>query len=442
MFKDKLKENRTKLGLSQEDLAIKIFVSRSAVAKWEQGRGIPEEDTLAKLSVLFHIPTDELLNQEDMKEEIKANEQDLAKNKKKLIISASVAGISVVALVITLLCGAFVYNPSGEEAVDNLNITAVEKKEERVTALTLSNGTRLNYSQWRDAKFKDEMGYDIAGVSDLHLREGDNVEISYLADRNLFGQKRVGSLGLSEIRLNSHTYDGENQTLNGVGFSFASAKSAAYQNFSTTSDTCAYCRFYEINPTLEFPVIDMTYANCLSAHAVTNGFHTTVDVAVAFDPEILATTTVETYFNDYANEWSPYYYDMAHGEKMGTSRVSALILGSMSDTFAGAIPTTYYSFGYQYITYNVSVEAKNNPSSYQIKSYDASDALLKTTVVTPSTDLTGLSLPGSRAYSIVEEYQNGGLVNSSAKLSKGGTTHLYFSKASGLYDSKSSLVTL
>jgi hypothetical protein len=103
------------------------------------------------------------------------------------------------------------------------------------------------------------------------------------------------------------------------------------------------------------------------------------------------------------------------GKGWGPREFPHLILGSMSDTFAGAIPTTYYSFGYQYITYNVSVEAKNNPSSYQIKSYDASDALLKTTVVTPSTDLTTLSLPGSRAYSIVEEYQNGGLVNSSSQ---------------------------
>jgi transcriptional regulator with XRE-family HTH domain len=201
MFKDKLKENRTRLGLSQEDLAIKIFVSRSAVAKWEQGRGIPEEDTLAKLSVLFNVPSGELLSQEDMKEEIKANDQDLAKNKRKVIISASVAGASVLALVITLLCGAFVYHPSGEETVETVNVTSVEKKDERVTALSFSNGTRLNYSQWREAEFHDEVGSAKEAISELHLRQGDSVELSYLADRNLFGQKRVGSLGVSEIQL-------------------------------------------------------------------------------------------------------------------------------------------------------------------------------------------------------------------------------------------------
>ena len=70
MFKDKLKDNRLRLGLSQEDLAQKIFVSRSAVAKWEQGRGIPEDDSLERLSELFGIPSDVLLSKEDMKQEV------------------------------------------------------------------------------------------------------------------------------------------------------------------------------------------------------------------------------------------------------------------------------------------------------------------------------------------------------------------------------------
>lgn len=50
MFKDKLKENRLKSGLSQEELAQKVFVSRSAIAKWEQGRGLPEDESLDRLA--------------------------------------------------------------------------------------------------------------------------------------------------------------------------------------------------------------------------------------------------------------------------------------------------------------------------------------------------------------------------------------------------------
>ena len=53
MFKDKLKELREKEGLSQQELADKLFVSRSAVAKWENGNGIPSDvnlDAICELS--------------------------------------------------------------------------------------------------------------------------------------------------------------------------------------------------------------------------------------------------------------------------------------------------------------------------------------------------------------------------------------------------------
>lgn len=61
MFKDKLKELRKHRNLTQEELAKELFVTRSAVAKWEQGRGLPEEETLHRLCVLFQITENELM---------------------------------------------------------------------------------------------------------------------------------------------------------------------------------------------------------------------------------------------------------------------------------------------------------------------------------------------------------------------------------------------
>ena len=46
MLSKKLKEFRQQNGLTQKDLAARLFVSRSAVAKWEQGKGIPSKDDL------------------------------------------------------------------------------------------------------------------------------------------------------------------------------------------------------------------------------------------------------------------------------------------------------------------------------------------------------------------------------------------------------------
>ena len=65
MFKDKLKELRKHRNLTQEELAKELFVTRSAVAKWEQGRGLPEEETLHRLCVLFQITENELMAKDE-----------------------------------------------------------------------------------------------------------------------------------------------------------------------------------------------------------------------------------------------------------------------------------------------------------------------------------------------------------------------------------------
>lgn len=57
----KIKQLRSKKGLSQEKLAEKLNVSRSAVAKWEADGGIPEIDNLLQLSLAFGISIDELV---------------------------------------------------------------------------------------------------------------------------------------------------------------------------------------------------------------------------------------------------------------------------------------------------------------------------------------------------------------------------------------------
>ena len=46
--KDMIRELRTKKGLSQDELAEKVFVSRQAVSRWENGETVPNTDTLKK----------------------------------------------------------------------------------------------------------------------------------------------------------------------------------------------------------------------------------------------------------------------------------------------------------------------------------------------------------------------------------------------------------
>ena len=71
MLKDKLKDLRTKEGLSQQALAEKLFVSRSAVAKWESGNGIPSDANLEAICKFFDVDEEWLLDREELKDTLR-----------------------------------------------------------------------------------------------------------------------------------------------------------------------------------------------------------------------------------------------------------------------------------------------------------------------------------------------------------------------------------
>ena len=65
-FKDKLKKLRTEAGLSQEALGSAVHISRSAIAKYENGNGKPSVDTLKALAMYFGVSECELKGDEEI----------------------------------------------------------------------------------------------------------------------------------------------------------------------------------------------------------------------------------------------------------------------------------------------------------------------------------------------------------------------------------------
>lgn len=65
-FSEKLQELRKSRGLTQEELAEALYVSRTAVSKWESGRGYPSIDSLKELSAYFSVTIDDLLSGEKL----------------------------------------------------------------------------------------------------------------------------------------------------------------------------------------------------------------------------------------------------------------------------------------------------------------------------------------------------------------------------------------
>ena len=99
-FHEKLQELRKSKGLTQEELAEALFVSRTAISKWESGRGYPSIDSLKEISRFFGVTIDELICPREM---ITAAEDD-----KKELVSKYV---SVICNALDLLTAVLLFLP-------------------------------------------------------------------------------------------------------------------------------------------------------------------------------------------------------------------------------------------------------------------------------------------------------------------------------------------
>lgn len=100
-FNEKLQYFRKKSNLTQEELVEKLFVSRTAISKWESGRGMPSISSLKAISEVFNVSIDELLSSEEI---IEAAEKEKKENMKsfKNIIFGIIDLMSIIFLFIPL----------------------------------------------------------------------------------------------------------------------------------------------------------------------------------------------------------------------------------------------------------------------------------------------------------------------------------------------------
>lgn len=76
-FNQKLQKLRKQKNLTQEELAGLLFVSRTAISKWESGRGYPSIDSLKTIAEFFSVSVDELLSEEELADD--AEQKDIRK---------------------------------------------------------------------------------------------------------------------------------------------------------------------------------------------------------------------------------------------------------------------------------------------------------------------------------------------------------------------------
>ena len=95
-----IREYRTACGLSQEDLAERIYVSRQTVSNWENDKTYPDVESLLLLSVLFDKTVDELI-----KGDVEAMKEIIENDAKKMQMLALAGMVVAITGVVAAVCG-------------------------------------------------------------------------------------------------------------------------------------------------------------------------------------------------------------------------------------------------------------------------------------------------------------------------------------------------
>ena len=157
MIGSKIQQLRKDNGMSQEDLALKLTISRQAVSKWELGEATPDTENIVQLSKLFCISTDYLLINEfecETKEAISDTEQsDFSEHKEELknettekshepkqFIKKPVAWVTISALAILVVLSAILLTRTNFVSI---YVTQHESEVESAYSLLLEMGVAV-----------------------------------------------------------------------------------------------------------------------------------------------------------------------------------------------------------------------------------------------------------------------------------------------------------
>lgn len=131
-FEEKFKETRKQHQLSQEDLALKLHVTRQTISKWECGLSMPDGELLIQIADIFQMSIDELLCVTHKKEEESENldvksEQKRPKRKSILWKIIGILGFIILFYLIMIIVANFLFGISTTEMHMELKQTEVEK---------------------------------------------------------------------------------------------------------------------------------------------------------------------------------------------------------------------------------------------------------------------------------------------------------------------------
>ena len=122
-FHEKLQELRRQKGITQEELAQKLYVSRTAISKWESGRGVPSIESLKQIAQFFSVTVDDLLSSDEVLMLAQARQKQTERGFRDLIF-----GLLDVSMLLLLFLPLFASKADGlVRSASLLTLTEVEQ---------------------------------------------------------------------------------------------------------------------------------------------------------------------------------------------------------------------------------------------------------------------------------------------------------------------------
>ncbi len=152
---EKLQTLRKQRSLTQEELATALYVSRTAISKWESGRGTPNLDSLKAIAVFFDVSVDDLLSSDQLLSIAEEDKRQTASRLRDLVFGLLDVGAAL--LLFLPVFGETVNATIFGAYVAVSVVTALFG----VTALALQ---RWRHPVWTRSKYPLSLAFSLAGV--------------------------------------------------------------------------------------------------------------------------------------------------------------------------------------------------------------------------------------------------------------------------------------
>lgn len=467
MIADKLKGYRSKQGWSQDDLAEKMNISRSLVAKWEQGRANPTADDLDKLAALFNVKPEDLASYKDL-QCIYKKEQKKEKKSFRIVLFSAIAVFVLLGVGVAIWASQIAadhHTVLTVETHQNVRVSKVNGTAGEITSFEFSDGTSIPADQFANTQVTihpDSRGIHSSQEQDLFTLKDvagkiasypESLTLRYAVNKTYNG---FGKCLETELTTRNITVDEipllPKDAVRGFLIDFAHDSYRSTPLDPTANDVFRY-RFPTLGDKAEIvdrgitPAYQCDYSEneCVGA----GGFryrncHFLIDVdeekyaaklgkkkGEEFSPRVYLDTE-EDYAEEvdgaflYQNIVTP-FYNSFDGYGRWTPYLPYQCLAKHFSWSSGGEQT------WVLVKFTVQILNKYSPLSYEIREFDVASLLLKTTTVSSLAEVNAFQKQATMDYAIVYPHMTATSTSEAILVEKGHSYGTSFSDDYGFF---------